>query len=211
MLELRNVSLTLGGKQLFSDLSLSVENGQVVCVTGDSGTGKTTLLRAILGFLPVDDGAISIDGELINSLSAETFRRMMMYVPQELSLPSEQVSDMVKMPFALKANKNVKFSKKKLMEEWKKLDLDASLYDSQVAKISGGQRQRIMLSVCGMLNKSVLLVDEPTSALDSTCVRLVASYFHELASHGVMVIAVSHDSLFSSYCDKVININHGNN
>jgi putative ABC transport system ATP-binding protein len=211
MLELRDISLKLGGKQLFSHLSLSIDKGQVVCVTGDSGTGKTTLLRLILGFLPVNDGVISIDGELINSLSAETFRRMMMYVPQELALPSELVSDMVKMPFTLKANKDVKFSKEKLMKEWMKLDLDAALYDSQVSKISGGQRQRIMLSVCGMLNKSVLLVDEPTSALDSTCVRLVASYFHELASQGTMVIAVSHDSVFSSYCDKVININNGNN
>lgn len=211
MLEIRNISLKLGGKQLFDNLSLSVDKGQVVCVSGDSGAGKTTLLRIILGFLPVDDGVVSIDGELITALSAETFRHSMMYVPQELSLPAESVSEMVRMPFELKANKNVRFSKSKLMEEWKKLNLDAALFDHQVAKISGGQRQRIMLSVCGLLNKPILLVDEPTSALDATCVRLVASYFHDLASRGTMVVAVSHDSVFSSYCDKVININHGNN
>jgi putative ABC transport system ATP-binding protein len=211
MLEIRNISIKFGENQLFSNLSFAVDSGQVVCINGDSGTGKTTLLRAILGFIPIDDGAISIDGEIINALSAETFRRRMMYVPQELALPCDSVEEMVKMPFLLKSNRGVKFSKEALMGEWKKLDLDTSLYNSDVSKVSGGQRQRIMLSVCGLLRKPILLADEPTSALDSTCARLVANYFHELAAAGSMVIAVSHDLAFSSYCDKIINLNNGNN
>ena len=162
MLEIRNISLKFGDTQLFKDLSFTVDQGQLVCITGDSGTGKTTLLRAILGFLPLDDGVISIDGEIINSMSAETFRRRMMYVPQELSLPFDTVEEMVQLPFTLKYNRYVKFSFEKMMDEWKKLDLDSSLYKSNVAKVSGGQRQRMMIAVCGMLQKPILLVDEPT-------------------------------------------------
>ena len=117
MLEIRNISLKFGDTQLFKDLSFTVDQGQLVCITGDSGTGKTTLLRAILGFLPLDDGVISIDGEIINSMSAETFRRRMMYVPQELSLPFDTVEEMVQLPFTLKYNRYVKFSFEKMMDK----------------------------------------------------------------------------------------------
>ena len=211
MLEIRNISLKFGDTQLFKDLSFTVDQGQLVCITGDSGTGKTTLLRAILGFLPLDDGVISIDGEIINSMSAETFRRRMMYVPQELSLPFDTVEEMVQLPFTLKYNRYVKFSFEKMMDEWKKLDLDSSLYKSDVAKVSGGQRQRMMIAVCGMLQKPILLVDEPTSALDENHARSVVKYFRELAAKGTIVVAVSHDKTFSSLCDKIICLNNGNN
>lgn len=83
MLELLNI--TIG--EVIKDLSLTVSDGQLLSVVGDKGTGKTTLLRAILGFLPVDAGYISIDGELLTPLSAPYFRRQMAYVPQHLSLP----------------------------------------------------------------------------------------------------------------------------
>ena len=83
MLELLNI--TIG--EVIKDLSLTIPDGQLLSVVGDKGVGKTTLLRAILGFLPVDGGHISIDGELLTPLSAPYFRRQMAYVPQRLSLP----------------------------------------------------------------------------------------------------------------------------
>ena len=67
MLELHNV--TIG--QLIRELSLTVNEGRMVCVSGPQDSGKTTLLRAVLGFLPIDDGFISIDGELLTPLSAD--------------------------------------------------------------------------------------------------------------------------------------------
>ena len=63
MLEVKNASITIGDRQLFGGLSFTVSDGQIVCITGCSGCGKTTLLRAMLGFLPLDEGHISIDGE----------------------------------------------------------------------------------------------------------------------------------------------------
>ncbi|MDE6001942.1 MAG: ABC transporter ATP-binding protein [Prevotella sp.] len=83
MLELHNVTL---GQQLRS-FSLTVGDGQLVTITGLKGSGKTLLLRAILGFIPVDGGHISIDGELLTPKSAPYFRRQFAYVPQHLSLP----------------------------------------------------------------------------------------------------------------------------
>lgn len=204
MLEIKNVKIKFGDKTLLGGLSLSAEDGQVVCISGDSGCGKTSLLRAILGFLPLEEGHVSIDGELLTPAAAGEFRKFMDYVPQDLAMPMETVEEMVKMPFALKANISTPFSKKRLMEEWQKLDLDSELYDKKVSELSGGQRQRIIISTLGLLQKPIVLADEPTSALDAHTTALVLNYLKALASKGATVITVSHDPAFANGCDKKV-------
>jgi len=83
MLELHNVTI---GQQI-RGLSATVSEGNVLSIMGSQGKGKTTLLRALMGFLPIDEGHISIDGELLTPLSAPWFRRRMAYVPQHLEVP----------------------------------------------------------------------------------------------------------------------------
>ena len=204
MLEIKNVKIKFGDKTLLGGLSFSAEDGQVVCICGDSGYGKTSLLRAILGFLPLEEGHVSIDGELLTPAAAGEFRKFMAYVPQDLAMPMETVVEMVKMPFALKANISTPFSKKRLMEEWQKLDLDSELYDKKVSELSGGQRQRIIISTLGLLQKPIVLADEPTSALDAHTTALVLNYLKALASKGATVITVSHDPAFANGCDKKV-------
>ena len=204
MLEIKNVKIKFGDKTLLVGLSLSAEDGQVVCISGDSGCGKTSLLRAILGFLPLEEGHVSIDGELLTPAAAGEFRKFMAYVPQDLAMPMETVEEMVKMPFALKANISTPFSKKRLMEEWQKLDLDSELYDKKVSELSGGQRQRIIISTLGLLQKPIVLADEPTSALDAHTTALVLNYLKALASKGATVITVTHDPAFANGCDKKV-------
>ena len=204
MLEIKNVKIKFGDKTLLGGLSLSAEDGQGVGISGDSGCGKTSLLRAILGFLPLEEGHVSIDGELLTPAAAGEFRKFMAYVPQDLAMPMETVEEMVKMPFALKANISTPFSKKRLMEEWQKLDLDSELYDKKVSELSGGQRQRIIISTLGLLQKPIVLADEPTSALDAHTTALVLNYLKALASKGATVITVSHDPAFANGCDKKV-------
>ena len=83
MLELHNVTI---GQQI-RGLSATVGDGKVLSITGSQGKGKTTLLRVLLGFLSVDEGHISIDGELLTLRSAPWFRKQMAYVPQLLEVP----------------------------------------------------------------------------------------------------------------------------
>ena len=123
MLEVKNASLQIDGDMLFQNLSFSVGDGEMLCVTGPSGAGKTTLLRAILGFQPLDEGYISIDGELLTPSSAGEFRKTMAYVPQDIALPAERVSDLCAMLSGLRANRGVALSKERLMEEWGRLGL----------------------------------------------------------------------------------------
>jgi ABC-type cobalamin/Fe3+-siderophores transport system ATPase subunit len=96
MLELHSV--TIG--QTIRDFSMTLMDGKIAWLTGDAGCGKTTLLRAIIGLIPIDSGHISIDGELLTPLSAPYFRRQMAYVPQYLSVPdgyNEDPTDYVKL------------------------------------------------------------------------------------------------------------------
>lgn len=206
MLEIINASLKLGGKELFKGLTFSLKEGDVACIKGNSGCGKTTLLKAILGFLPLDEGVISCNSEPISADSAEVFRGMMTYIPQELALPCDTVADMIRLPFTLKANKGRKYSKSSLMAEWLKLNLSEDLYEKKVSQLSGGQRQRIMIAVSGMLGKQIILADEPTSALDAETSTLVAEYFLSLAVKGAIVLAVSHDDNFANRCNMIVNI-----
>lgn len=206
MLEVRNASISIDGVQLFSGVSFTVDDGQMLCVRGGSGTGKTTLLRALLGFLPLDEGHISVDGELLTPSSAEEFRKIMAYLPQDAVLPSEWVRELVGLPFQLKVNRGTAFSKSRLMEEWGKLGLAPELYDKKVVELSGGECRRIMLSVCGLLDKPVLLADEPTTALDSQSSALVLDYLRGFASRGCTIVAVSHDDDFAEGCDKIVEI-----
>ena len=83
ILELHNVTI---GQQI-RGLSATVGDGKVLSITGSQGKGKTTLLRTLLGFLPVDEGYISIDGELLTLRSAPWFRKQMAHVPQHLEVP----------------------------------------------------------------------------------------------------------------------------
>jgi len=83
MLELHNVQIG----QLIRSLSVTIDGGLLVSISGSQGSGKTSLLRAILGFIPVDSGHICIDGELLTPKSAPYFRRKMAYVPQHLTVP----------------------------------------------------------------------------------------------------------------------------
>ena len=200
MLELKNVAFSHSGRLLQQGLSFVAERGKVTAVSGPSGCGKTTMLRAILGFHPVDKGFISIDGELVTALSAQAFRQLVAFVPQELSFPQDRVKDLVELPFRLKANSPLPFSREMVMDQWHRLGLDSSLYDKRLSDISGGERQRIMIANLGLLGKPLVLVDEPTAALDPQSASLVATFLQELALKGAAVLAVTHSTEF--VCDN---------
>lgn len=204
MLEVKNASIVLGGKTLFEHLSFTVTEGEMLCITGDSGRGKTTLLRAMMGFLPLNEGLISIDGELLTPSSSEYFRRNMSYLPQEIALPYSSIQEAVNIPFALKINQGRTFSRAVLMKEWQELELSEDLYEKKLSEVSGGQKQRIMLAVCRLLDKRIVLVDEPTSALDAHTSTLVCQYLLNMAQQGKTVVVVSHDTTLINAANKRI-------
>ncbi len=208
MLNISDLSLGYDGREILRSFSLRVERGELVCLCGESGCGKSSLLKAVLGFVPTE-GEICVDGKKLSEETVGEIRRQIAYLPQEVALPYETVAEMVEAPFLLKANKSVRFSKEMLWEDWKMLGLSQSLFDKRVTEISGGERQRIMLSVAGLLGKPLLLADEPTSALDADSVERVGEYFRMLAvERGITILVVSHSEKFASGCNRIVRLDN---
>ena len=206
MLKTENISLSYDSQKIFSNISLNISKGEIVCLCGESGCGKSSLLKAIQGFAE-STGLIEVDGDILDENTVDTIRQKTAYVPQDLSLPYDTVEQMVMSLFELRVNRNIKFSKDSIFADWALLGLDNSLWNKQVNEISGGQRQRIMLTIAGLTGKQLLLADEPTSALDSESALFVAKYFRMLAKERNMaILAVSHSEVFAKECDRVIKL-----
>ena len=96
MLEVKNVTIAVGERVVAEDLSFIANDGELTCITGDAASGKTTLIRTLMGFLPVKAGFVSVDGELLTIYSSHAFREMMVYLPQDaqvLRIPQEETED----------------------------------------------------------------------------------------------------------------------
>ncbi len=207
MLKISKVSLSYGSKQVLRDVSFHLERGELGCVMGESGCGKTTLLRTVMGFEEFSSGCIEVDGIVVSPTTIDSLRQRIAYLPQELSLPSPTVWDMVRLPFSFKANKGVELTEDLLLREWSLLGLEPRLLSHSPNAISVGQRQRIMLSVCGLLDKPLIITDEPTSALDNDTTLIVANYMKMLArERNAAVLAVTHSHILADQCDKTLHL-----
>ncbi|MGL5938310.1 MAG: ABC transporter ATP-binding protein [Phocaeicola sp.] len=207
MVIVENLSVKYDQRTLFSNLAFQVVPGESICICGESGSGKSSLLKALAGFVPFDRGSILIDQLELNEKNIDEVRKRIAFVPQELSLPTEWVYDMIRLPFNLKINRNSEFDEKKLMGFFEELGLEKKLYHKRVIEISGGERQRIMLAATAMFKKKVLLVDEPTSALDAQSTLLVIDFFKRLCREDqIAIVAVSHDERFAVNCHKIIQL-----
>lgn len=206
MLHINNACIAFGTEVLFSGFEMKLEKGETACIVGQSGCGKTSLLNAVMGFVPLYEGTIKVGGTLLDKSTIDLVRRQIAWIPQELALPFEWVKEMVSLPFELKVNRSVPFSEERLFMCFDELGLEHELYFKRVNEVSGGQRQRIMLAVAALLNKPLIVIDEPTSAIDTGSTDKVLAFFRRQAEKGAAVLAVSHDKDFASGCHYLIEL-----
>ena len=206
LLSLCSATLAFGDHVLFRDLDLTVDRGELVGISGESGCGKTSLLRAVLGFVPLSSGSIEVCGFPLDAHHIDAIRRETSYVPQELQPPAAKGKDLIRLTHWLEHNvprEGFQF----IAPIEKSLGLEANLMELDAAKLSGGQRQRLLLAAALSLRKPLLLLDEPTSALDEESSQRVGlallRYCHE---EGNAALVVSHDPALLAFCDKVIDL-----
>lgn len=204
MIKINNLFINFQQETIYKDFNLLVSKGEKLAITGKSGTGKSTLLNLLGGFIPDFKGKVLIKEITLNDTTINEIRKLIAWLPQEISLKFNTVQELFYAPFEFALNKDSKPSLKNINEIFSAFDLSLDLLEKDINEISGGQKQRIVLASCLLLNKPILLIDEPTSALDDSIKKKVADYIFNIKN--LTVIAVTHDSYWAENSDNIINL-----
>ena len=195
MLEFKDATIKVGERVLVERLSLIAKDGELTCVTGPEGSGKTTLLRTLMGFLPVNEGFVSVDGELLTIHSAHAFRKMMVYLPQQMQLLAHQLRE----PEPLEPE----------AEEYVVWNGVLPLVIKQVTPEPLNAEEIMMLAektLSEANGKSIVIADEPTSLLSPELTMRMIQLLRQQAEMGKTVLMASRKPQVVDYADKVIRL-----
>lgn len=215
MIEVKNVKKSFGRLAVLKDVSVSVEDGQVVVILGPSGSGKTTLLRCINYLENADSGELTIGDSHVNLRKASKkqileIRRKTAFVFQNYNLFVNKTAIenvMEGLIIARKVPKEEARQKAKEALDWVGL---SDKYDYYPSQLSGGQQQRVGIARAFVLHPEVILFDEPTSALDPELVGETLEVIKKVARTGITMIVVTHEMSFAQdVADKVVFMDEG--
>jgi iron complex transport system ATP-binding protein len=213
LLTAENLGVTLSGRTVLSDVSLSLSPGHLVALVGPNGAGKTTLLRALAGLVP-STGAVHIRGDALTSLPLRERARRFAYLPQghvvHWPLPARDIVALGRFPHGVT-------DPARMTEK----DIDAvsramqaadvvEFADRRVTELSGGERSRVALARVLAVEAPVILADEPIASLDPRHQIDVMKSLRTAADGGVLVIVVTHDlGLAARFADRVMVLSAG--
>ena len=191
IVEVKNFKMAFGNKTVIKDLSFDVKKGEIFGLLGSNGSGKTTTIRALLGFYTPTGGELLIDGKKYNP---EDSSISIGYLPEERGLyRKESVIDTMIYFGELRGLKNPR--------EWSMKYLNRvgleDKFNQKVEKLSGGQQQKIQLGITIMNEPKLLILDEPTKGFDPVNRRLLMNIIDELHEKGTAIIMITH------YMDEV--------
>jgi putative ABC transport system ATP-binding protein len=189
-LEVRELAVDVGGRSILEGVSFDLRRGERVAVTGASGAGKTTMLRAIAGLHPAR-GTILLEGKTIAALGAPSFRRSAVYVAQRPALFDDTVQHNLSRPFTY-ASATKPFPESRARELLERLELPAGAWERNARSLSAGEQQRVALIRALLLDPLLLLLDEPTAALDAENVGSVEALLASAPVQGLLI--VTHDA-----------------
>ena len=197
MLELKQVTKKFGDMTILDHVDLTVEDGKILCIVGQSGGGKTTLLRCISGLEQIDSGQILVDGIAFDPYVNSTNDAVIGVVFQEYNLfPHLTVLQNVMLAPMMVLKKDKKKMQTEAQELLQKLALEdkGNLYPWQ---LSGGQKQRVAIARALAMKPRILCYDEPTSALDPGLRDTVKEIILDLKKDKITQIIVTHDIDFA--------------
>ena len=190
MIRFKNVSLKLGNKQLLGQFNLNIAKGDKVIISAPSGSGKSSLLKLLLGFMEADEGKIIFNQKEVKTENMRAIRSQIAYLSQDIDLPNGKVEEVFNEIFHYSINRSLAFSREIFVEKLRQVKLNEDILKKNTVDISGGERQRLGWILVMLLDRPVLLLDEPTSALDET----MKLFFVDYIKHSKKtVICSSHD------------------
>ncbi|MCR4587436.1 MAG: amino acid ABC transporter ATP-binding protein [Lachnospiraceae bacterium] len=202
MVELEHIKKKLGGKEILKDVSLQVNEGEVVAIIGPSGSGKTTLLRTVNFLNPADSGAISVDGYKVDAgkhkhREALRLRKKTGMVFQGYNLFKNRTVLQNVTEGLIKVQKKPKAEAEEIaIRLLTQVRMDEKLH-SYPSQLSGGQQQRVGICRALAASPKVVLLDEPTSALDPELVGEILDIIKEIAKTGITMLIVTHEIAFA--------------
>ncbi len=213
MIRLCNIYKQFPNVQALDDVSLQINEKEIVCLIGPSGSGKSTLLRCINGLEIPDKGQVFIEDELVdykNEKQLRALRQEMGFVFQQFNLfPHKKVVENITLALLEVLKKDEESANSIALKLLDRIGLKdkANEYPS---KLSGGQKQRVAIARALAMNPKIMLFDEPTSALDPEMVKEVLTVMKELAHEGMTMIVVTHEIGFAKeVSNRVIFMDEG--
>ncbi|MBA5249862.1 MAG: cytochrome c biogenesis heme-transporting ATPase CcmA [Gammaproteobacteria bacterium] len=186
LLTLNNISCRKGYNLLFSDVSLTLNSGDILRITGTNGSGKTSLLKILAGLNVQEQGTIYLDSDAVKS---EGYRRAVFYLGHLPALSSE-LTCLENLTFLTALNQSI-IAEIALVNALEKVGLSG--YENEIcAKLSAGQKRRVALANLILSKATVWLLDEPFTALDPQGVKMVESCIEAHSKQGGICLFTTH-------------------
>jgi subfamily B ATP-binding cassette protein MsbA len=210
-IEFKNVSFAYDGKDVLSNIYLTVPKGKTVALVGPSGGGKSTLIDLIPHFTEPQSGEICIDGHNINDLTAHSLRSLLGVVNQESILFNDSIFNNIAFGKSNVTMEQVEAAAKIANAHNFIIETDKG-YQTNIgdrgAKLSGGQRQRICIARAVLNNPPIMLLDEATSALDTESEKLVQDALNNLMKNRTSLI-IAHRLSTIQNADIIVVLENG--
>jgi peptide/nickel transport system ATP-binding protein len=223
LLEIDRLSLSIGGTPILRDVSLSIAPGEIVAVTGESGSGKSMTAFAVMGLTPAAaeaTGRIVLAGrDILNAPEAEMCRvrgaeaGMVFQEPMTALNPVQTIGDQVAETILIhqKIPRTEALARARAMLDRVGLPADRFPLSRYPHELSGGQRQRVVIAMAIALRPKLLIADEPTTALDVTTQAQILRLLRELVDEfGMGLMMITHDlAVVSDMADRIVVMRHG--
>jgi phospholipid/cholesterol/gamma-HCH transport system ATP-binding protein len=213
ILELKNIHKSFGSNKIHRGITLSLRKGESLGLLGGSGTGKSVLLRSIIGLERIDEGEIKFHGERFDHLPEDEltpYRIKLSYSFQSGALfDSINVFENIAYPLFEHTRFSYQQIKDKVAEMLKLIDLPGREH-VMPSDLSGGMQKRVGMARAMILGPEVLLYDEPTAGLDPANTLNVVALMQKLKDKGLASIFVTHDIPSAlSLCDRIVVLHEG--
>ena len=212
MLELKNISVGYGSKTVLEGTSVSFEKGKLSSIIGANGCGKSTMLKAALGILPLSSGEAFIDGIDIQTMARGEIAKSAAYLAQGKSTPDMTVEQMVlhgRFPY-LSYPRRYKDADREIAKEAMMTVGISELAKMPLHELSGGMRQAAYIAMALAQDTDYILLDEPTTYLDISHQLELMRLLKRLADSGKGIITVMHDlPLAFDFSDEIAVIHNG--
>lgn len=200
----KNVSQKFKDKELFSDVNLELSSGHIYGLVGDNGSGKTILMKSILGLIPLNTGEIWMDSDRIGKDIEFSLNTGFLIEIASFILDYNQYQNL-----KLLSDINGKIEKQGILNAIESVGLDPNNKE-KVRNFSLGMKQRLGVAQAIMENPELLILDEPMNSLDKSGVILIRELIMSLKQEGRIILITSHNSEDIDYlCDYVFEIKEG--